>query len=1235
MKTSRLFGAATLLSLLVVSPLFTQPPPPPPVLNGHAAGTCYSDSLVNPFLDGFVVGVIDVRNANNQTTNTNWMPPMWHGPKATEWRRSNLGEVFGICFDPVGNIYVAATTIYYNSIPGGPGGSGAIYRLDGTTGAISTFATLPNSGDVGLGNIAWDAEHDQMFATNFEDGKIYRISSSGAIMSTYDPFTMDLGNAGLAPQNELIWGIGVYGDRVYFGRWRECTSHQAIGIQNEVWSIELQMTGEFNATINGAGDFAGNDQFEFSLPSYGTTDYSNPVSDIAFSGSGNMLVAERSVALTNVVKTGTMGISSGAHDARVLEYTKPLSTWVASGNTFSLGAYNSGLGNSAGGVDYAYGSYNTMIGEPQDCDDAMWASADALHFGNPYTDYIYGWQWLPATGGTVTNAVLIDADGNTTNGDKTEIGDIEVYKKCSPPDSCLDELLIEAEPTSTCCFSLKIGSFPAGYVNNITAKMLTPGTSFAGFAGPTNWNVFGGSNTVTWDSAGCIPQDTVTGLEFCIVATGGFNHQIEITYKLKDGTPCVDTITVECDPNPYSPCFSIVNEMIDCRDWGPRGWFYDLSFAVTSSSSYSNFWPAEHFSITPITPNVTITPNYVTFGSPVGFNATSGTLNYVVGGTGAIPGTQVCFVVQLHGPATWNGYQWQCPPDTFCIMLPDCGSPCDNMDVQISDGSVYQYGNTGATLSSTINVTPGQIIRAHATVMGVARSRVWCPNVGTGTRIPVTNPTLISGLITGATISPSMPLFSGLNPPSNEVIWGNVYSGVNMTGASTTLKLAFPNTNLGWRCIDTLTICVRYQFTDTDGLMCDTVVYYTLPRCGRPSLGVPGDPTGPVVWAPATIPVKTFDPPTSGGGYTLDEPLHSATATGPSLALSMSSHTTGTLTVSHWWTDLFPGVEKMRLTKMYVAAESGIAITGLQLSEGETIGTIGENVAEIDMNLSERETDDFDITFDNPNSTEYFTVWVAFDYVDTENEEETLTSREYLVYGDLTGGESIGVEEEERKTTTLYRLLIGANGAHSEGWIAPSCFRFIPPEGVSIVASGPMHNRSFSDFHVLRPMDRTNAILMPLPESTDMRGTVITKDDPLRLWLVLEGGEDLVDLDWEALDGTGSAITRGTLQLSATSTVRDDDGSIVAGGSIYLLEAFPNPSADRVTTRFNLFESEVVTIEVYDITGRLVRTVMENRPLSAGTHEYAIDLADRPDGVYYIRMSTGSGSQTRRLVKER
>lgn len=376
-----------------------------PLEPGIAVATCrsgFNGATPQPF----VVAAVDVRDPICEAPgfNQHWPTDFYHneatlsptGLASDEWSQPNLGEVFGIALDDVPNIYVASTTSYGNF-----GGSGRVFRLDGTTGEVSTLVTLPNTGQ-GLGNVAYDHNHQQLFVTNFEDGKIYRLSLAGAILDTYDPFTPDDGAPGFAPLSERIWGIQVLDCHLYFGTFSEHFS--APGSPNTVWSIDLDATG----------GFAGTEQLQVTLVPTTEGGTTMPIADIAFSADGRMMVAQRGM------RSDTQPVP---HQQGIMEYVGGHGAWAPSPNTFGVGIFSGGR-NSAGGVDY-----DCAQADACNAGGHVIATGDALNCCTAPNN-IYGLQILPDTGGTVANSYLIDLDNEVNFQDKTQIGDVDSVRTC-------------------------------------------------------------------------------------------------------------------------------------------------------------------------------------------------------------------------------------------------------------------------------------------------------------------------------------------------------------------------------------------------------------------------------------------------------------------------------------------------------------------------------------------------------------------------------------------------------------------------------------------------------------------------------------------------------------------------------------------------------------------------------------------------------------------------------------
>ena len=85
-----------------------------------------------------------------------------------------------------------------------------------------------------------------------------------------------------------------------------------------------------------------------------------------------------------------------------------------------------------------------------------------------------------------------------------------------------------------------------------------------------------------------------------------------------------------------------------------------------------------------------------------------------------------------------------------------------------------------------------------------------------------------------------------------------------------------------------------------------------------------------------------------------------------------------------------------------------------------------------------------------------------------------------------------------------------------------------------------------------------------------------------------------------------------------------------------LLAPAPNPFNPAVQLRFELRRSDRVRLEVFDLRGRKVHTVVDEE-LPAGSHAYMWGGEDDgarsvASGVYFVRLQADGVSQTSRLV---
>ncbi len=81
----------------------------------------------------------------------------------------------------------------------------------------------------------------------------------------------------------------------------------------------------------------------------------------------------------------------------------------------------------------------------------------------------------------------------------------------------------------------------------------------------------------------------------------------------------------------------------------------------------------------------------------------------------------------------------------------------------------------------------------------------------------------------------------------------------------------------------------------------------------------------------------------------------------------------------------------------------------------------------------------------------------------------------------------------------------------------------------------------------------------------------------------------------------------------------------------FLVRNDPNPFDRRTVIEYEVASREIVTLEVFDASGRQVPTLVEGWK-DPGRHTAAWDADGWPSGVYYARLSTPGSEESRRLV---
>jgi hypothetical protein len=265
-------------------------------------------------------------------------------------------------------------------------GPDSVWKVDGATGKISLFATLTTQGTrntgPALGNIAFDAAHQQLFVSDLQSGLIHRLDLQGQDLDQFDHGLIARSREGLAPRADdparrtaitdfafdpqapetwgfaepqrRVWGLALQGDRLYYAVAQGKTPRP------EVWSVGLDPTGQPTPDA----------RWELSLDPK-APDFE--ISDIGFTAEGAMLLAQRGP------RAPAFDYSSFTQDgsAEVLRYTPTPTGWSDAAQHYAVG-FAAALTNTTGGLALgpAYDAQGRL--DAADCRGTLWTSGENL-----------------------------------------------------------------------------------------------------------------------------------------------------------------------------------------------------------------------------------------------------------------------------------------------------------------------------------------------------------------------------------------------------------------------------------------------------------------------------------------------------------------------------------------------------------------------------------------------------------------------------------------------------------------------------------------------------------------------------------------------------------------------------------------------------------------------------------------------------------------------------------------
>lgn len=102
--------------------------------------------------------------------------------------------------------------------------------------------------------------------------------------------------------------------------------------------------------------------------------------------------------------------------------------------------------------------------------------------------------------------------------------------------------------------------------------------------------------------------------------------------------------------------------------------------------------------------------------------------------------------------------------------------------------------------------------------------------------------------------------------------------------------------------------------------------------------------------------------------------------------------------------------------------------------------------------------------------------------------------------------------------------------------------------------------------------------------------------------------------------------------VGSDMVVANEDGFSERPNSFSLDQNYPNPFNPTTNISFTLANSSNVTLEVFNMLGQKVATLLQGEKMTAGQHTQAFDASSLASGMYLYRLSTPSFVQSRKMM---
>ena len=122
----------------------------------------------------------------------------------------------------------------------------------------------------------------------------------------------------------------------------------------------------------------------------------------------------------------------------------------------------------------------------------------------------------------------------------------------------------------------------------------------------------------------------------------------------------------------------------------------------------------------------------------------------------------------------------------------------------------------------------------------------------------------------------------------------------------------------------------------------------------------------------------------------------------------------------------------------------------------------------------------------------------------------------------------------------------------------------------------------------------------------------------------------MTDLEGNQLAQYNVGALPGSFAFAPASSVSIDDTQIPKAVSI--LSNYPNPFNPATTIRFSVETQEIISLHIYDISGKLVETLFVDAQFNNGNHAVQWNGNDVSSGIYFAILKNSEHIWTKKMT---